>query len=361
MLINKVWKLFTLSLALLIVCFLYTLVYSYVTQWYWSEEEGRLNDSSNRYKYSIVSNDSIGLETSTLATKIWTIDLKVDVISTTSRPQIHLQGCTVVTALLDIGRGNWSLYRRRLSFYMSAMKRVLALNAPMYIFADAWTADFIADERAKNNFSDKTIVDKITLENLPYYKEYFPIISKIVENEQQNCEYHRELLNRKPQWDPAMKNHPEAFSPKYILLMNSKPYMLHKAARINSFHSTHFFWLDAGYGHGTLEVAFPLPDKPWCPKNVVKSVEKVTILTLQPELKLSQITLENLYRKDVVLIIGSFFGGSIWALDEFYHLYDRVFKNLAIFDQTKKMKKWKNQVNFDFMMYWTPSWEWTPS
>uniref|UniRef100_A0A915JL44 Uncharacterized protein n=1 Tax=Romanomermis culicivorax TaxID=13658 RepID=A0A915JL44_ROMCU len=36
-------------------------------------------------------------------------------------------------------------------------------------------------------------------------------------------------------------------------------------------------------------------------------------------------------------------------------------EQIQINSKTKKMKKWKNQFNFDFLIRWTPCWEWMPS
>jgi hypothetical protein len=39
-----------------------------------------------------------------------------------------------------------------------------------------------------------------------------------------------ELANWPEGWDPAMRTHPEASHPEYVLLVNSKPFFLAEAA-----------------------------------------------------------------------------------------------------------------------------------
>lgn len=124
-----------------------------------------------------------------------------------------------------------------------------------------------------------------------------------------------------------MKTHPESFSSEYILLMNSKAYFVREASSRNPFRSQHFYWLDAGYGHG--HTNYPGSDTIWAPKNIMLPDldSKVTFMKLR-NVDLTNVDLKQLYRKDVALIVGSFFGGSSTAVQDYYEVNDRVFTSL---------------------------------
>ncbi|VDP34232.1 unnamed protein product [Soboliphyme baturini] len=125
-----------------------------------------------------------------------------------------------------------------------------------------------------------------------------------------------------------MKTHPESKSSDYIILMNSKPYLLYFASQRNPFQSDWFYWLDAGYGHGVAR--FPNENEQWSPSNVmVKSLtQKITIIKLVPH-NLADFPISSIYRKNVALISGEFLGGSAQIIPRFYSLYSNVFQGLV--------------------------------
>lgn len=57
----------------------------------------------------------------------------------------------------------------------------------------------------------------------------------------QNLEWH---------YDLKVKDHPEATSAEYDIVVNSKPYFLYNATQTSRFRTNAIFftWIDAGYG-----------------------------------------------------------------------------------------------------------------
>lgn len=125
-----------------------------------------------------------------------------------------------------------------------------------------------------------------------------------------------------------MKKHPESFSSEYILLMNSKAHFLREASSRNPFGSKHFFWLDAGYGHG--QAQYPPAGTVWSSASLVHNASldgKITFMKLH-NVNLVGVELRHLYRKDIALVVGSFFGGTGPSVNSFYDIYDSVFLNM---------------------------------
>lgn len=76
---------------------------------------------------------------------------------------------TLVTAMLDIGRGNWTSHQRRsYNTYLLYMQRVLRLDVNMVIFIDAKGRPFV--DWMRRGREKRTRVVEITLEELPYYR-----------------------------------------------------------------------------------------------------------------------------------------------------------------------------------------------
>ncbi|CAD5224955.1 unnamed protein product [Bursaphelenchus okinawaensis] len=229
-------------------------------------------------------------------------------VTTTYGMPKRKQVVTLVTALLDIGRGFWKTYARPLSRYHMAMRNVLSLKVPMVIFTDVHSIEFVIRERQRMGLYHYTKIHNITIENLPLNR-HSGMFHDIVRREQ-NGGWHSE-------WDPAMKTHPEAHSADYDIVVNSKPYFLLNASRENPFRTENFAWIDAGYGQGD-ERFFPA-DYQWYP---IFPEGKISLIKLTPSYdKLSRYTEKVLYRRDEAVISGGFVAGNVKALSRFYSAY----------------------------------------
>uniref|UniRef100_A0A1I8ERD0 Uncharacterized protein n=1 Tax=Wuchereria bancrofti TaxID=6293 RepID=A0A1I8ERD0_WUCBA len=190
---------------------------------------------------------------------------------------------TLVTALLDIGRGDWWEYRRPLESYYGFLENLLKLKVNLIIFVDLKSMKHVYTQRKL---------------------------------------YHLEHITE--QWDRSMSSHPEAKSAKYDILVNSKSYFLYNASINNPFKSEFFAWLDAGYAHGNQSI-FP-PSFHWHP-TLIRG--KISLIKVTPWYdNISRYTLDDLYRKNWAVVSGGFLGGDIYSLNRFHQLYHQVVVDL---------------------------------
>ncbi|PAV91414.1 hypothetical protein WR25_06398 isoform C [Diploscapter pachys] len=174
--------------------------------------------------------------------------------STETPPVFYDQDFTVVTALIDIGRGKWNEYRRPLEKYHEFMENLLSLKNKMVIFVDESSIDFVQKYREKLGLMHQTLIHPAEFSDLPLHK-YLDDAKKIIESEKANPQLYG------VRWDAGMKSHPEANKAEYDVLVNSKTYFLYNVTLENPFDTEYFVWLDAGYGHGNQSV-FPY-DNMW--------------------------------------------------------------------------------------------------
>uniref|UniRef100_A0A914ED89 Uncharacterized protein n=1 Tax=Acrobeloides nanus TaxID=290746 RepID=A0A914ED89_9BILA len=232
---------------------------------------------------------------------------------------------TLVTALLDIGRGKWRYYARTISIYHNYMFHVLSLKLPLVAFVDEHSYEFVLKTREKLGMLDQTKIWNITLEDLPLYR-HINVIRGILENE---------LTGRRWQdnWDNATQTHPEARSPEYDLVVNSKPYFLYNASTENPFDTSNFIWLDAGYGQGKPK---NFPDEYIWEPNFPK--DKVSLTKITPFYDpITRYTIDKLYRQDWSVVSGGFLAGNKQAVQRYYRYYhwkvvELLFKHQMIDD-----------------------------
>ncbi|KAK3594537.1 hypothetical protein CHS0354_023593, partial [Potamilus streckersoni] len=220
---------------------------------------------------------------------------------------------TLVTALYDIGRENWSEWGRNFNIYLEHFKKVLALNVHLAVFVDKSLLEFIKHNRQGK--LDKTRVQVVQFSDLEIFQYYNPI--KDIMNSLEFLENNEMLA------------HPEAFSPEYVILMNNKIFFMKTIVDINPFRSTHFFWIDAGYGHGS--DIFP-KDGQWFPRNLMDIHRKITYIQLYDPMHYEDYVKNLLLHKSLLspAFIGGFFGGDSQAVREYYHLYHKVFRSLLV-------------------------------
>uniref|UniRef100_A0A8R1TY55 Uncharacterized protein n=1 Tax=Onchocerca volvulus TaxID=6282 RepID=A0A8R1TY55_ONCVO len=247
--------------------------------------------------------------------------------TTIATPKVTTSGFTLVTALLDIGRGDWWEYRRPLESYYGFMENVLKLKVNLVIFVDQKSMKHVYTQRKLHQLEHITKVIPITLAELPLHR-YMNLAMKIIADEQSGKSWNQ-------QWDRSMSSHPEAKSAEYDILMNSKSYFLYNASKMNPFKSEFFAWLDAGYAHGNQSI-FPSSFH-WHPTLVRK---KITLIKVTPSYdSIFRYTITDLYRKNWAVVSGGFLGGDIYSLNRFHQLHhnlvvDMIHQNYVDDDQT---------------------------
>ena len=191
------------------------------------------------------------------------------------------------------------------------------MNVPLIIFVDPKAEAFVKQHREHKEHFTKLIVTSV--EELEYYEDH-DTIQHIMDSEEF-------------QKDHAFIQHPEAFSPEYNILLNSKPSMLYRTSLENPFNSSHFFWIDMGYGHG--EDIYP-DECDWAPNNLMynESVrDQITFIQLNPIAWLSSIF--DVYKKRIPPFLnGGFFGGSIEAVKGYYNVHKEMYKLLLLHNMT---------------------------
>ncbi|CAJ0578019.1 unnamed protein product, partial [Mesorhabditis spiculigera] len=231
----------------------------------------------------------------------------------------HMRDITIVTALMDIGRGDWWEYRRPLDKYHEFMERVLSLRNNMVIFTDAHSYEFVVAYRRKMGLEEVTKVHQMTLEDLPLWR-YHEFASEVIAGEHNDT-----LKYRNGGWDPQMMNHPEAKSATYDILVNSKTHFLQNVTLDNPFDTGFFVWIDAGYGHGN-DDHFPRDHvwRPMFPKG------KISMIKLTPKHDpISGYGIDRLYRQNWSVVSGGFIAGDAHTIGQLHTAFYRKFVELV--------------------------------
>lgn len=209
---------------------------------------------------------------------------------------------TVVTALLDIGRGQWSSQSRSYNTYLTYMHRVLRLDVNMVIFIDSKGRPFV--DWMRRGRENRTLVIETNIKDLPYYR-YLKRIQNIMDSDayQQDNELVRKGLC-------------EARVPEYDILQWSKLYFLHEVISRNPYLNRFFIWMDGGYGKG--EDIHP-SDGIWVPVNLFRNEGKVTLLERESVENYRQ-DAARLHKMSINVLVGGFIAGDIKALERLYVL-----------------------------------------
>lgn len=165
---------------------------------------------------------------------------------------------------------------------------------------------------------------------MPFYKDYFDQVSLIMSSDGFRA-------------NNSVLTHPEGFSPEYNILMNAKFAMMHEVAHRNMFGSEFIYWLDIGYAHG--HNVYP-KDPRWIPRNIMTgpNKDKITYIIVN-DINLVK-DINQLFKKPVgPAVNGGFFGGSLYAMDRYYHLFNSVWEwclaeGIMDDDQTLAVASW---------------------
>lgn len=146
------------------------------------------------------------------------------------------RNCTVVSALLDLGRENWGSYRRAFSDYLAWLKNILSLKCNLVMHIDPAHYEHAANERRKHDpMMRHTILVKTELRDLPMYG-YRTRIAEI-------------MLSEDFKSGLAAPDVPEATNAGYATLILSKAPLVRRWCDRNPFRTPYFCWLDAGVCH----------------------------------------------------------------------------------------------------------------
>lgn len=232
----------------------------------------------------------------------------------------------MVTALLDIGRGQWQRFTRHFDQYLGYLTNILSrVQNNIVLFGDTSVVAYLREMRENGTLPKGTMdweriqIVEISLRELPFYKE----------RQQINAIIEREQTDWKPHWDAQMRAHPESLYADYDILVNSKPYFLYNATQISRFprpvtgRQRFFAWLDAGYGHGS---AAAIPEGVWTPQ---LRADQITLVQLPSGVeRVERYTLEKIYRKQRSVVSGGFLAGDERVIRRFWTFFFKTFMEL---------------------------------
>uniref|UniRef100_A0A7E4VDC8 RING-type domain-containing protein n=1 Tax=Panagrellus redivivus TaxID=6233 RepID=A0A7E4VDC8_PANRE len=219
---------------------------------------------------------------------------------------------TIVTALMDIGRGEWHRFTRPFDLYLDYLMDLLKLENNIIIYGDSVVVDFVKSQGDAVDQSRLHLVE-IALSDLPYYR-YRDEIKSIMDSEQATWN---------ETWERAVQAHPEAINPDYNILVNSKPYLLYNATQISPFPSDKFIWLDAGYSHGQKNM---IPHELWNPELTPGKITAIKITGEQD--KVVNYHIDHVYRKQWTVMSGGVLAGEASIIDRFRRFFHKSFMDL---------------------------------
>ncbi|XP_076449635.1 protein HtrL-like [Babylonia areolata] len=217
-------------------------------------------------------------------------------------PEKGVYTFTVVTAMLDIGRGRWARQKRPYNTYLLYMQRVLRLDVNLVVFVDSKALPFVLWMRRGREA--RTHVVRTDLRQLPYYS-YRDHIQSIMDS--QEYQQDNELVR---------KGLCESQIPEYDIVQWSKLHFLNESITLNPFHNDYFAWIDGGYGHG--EDVHPA-DGIWRPANLLEHGDRVTFMEREPVERYRAVA-GRLHKMSINILAGLFFAGGKRALQRLYEL-----------------------------------------
>lgn len=212
---------------------------------------------------------------------------------------------TLVTALFDIGRGEWdNIFKRPHSEYLSYFRNVLSIDANFVVYVDEQNLQDIENIRREidKDLSKTKIITKNfkDLEVCQKFLERMKQVMGSVEFKQQLIESHT----------------PEMLYAEYNAINFNKISFVTETIKQNPFNSEYFIWIDAGYAHNN----FPkeILKKKYPDDFKIKTLDdnKVHFMSLCEE---SEIGLKT-YTDPRVSITGSMFAGKKDPLLEFKNI-----------------------------------------
>jgi len=156
-----------------------------------------------------------------------------------------MNSVTIVTAFFDINREK-NGDGRSIAEYLQWIHKTLQLNCNLFVVTEEKFRDFFVNNRPKHLPMHLKIM---TFQESHYYR-YYDQIKHILASP----EYRSKVL------DP---NRVECVLPEYCIIQYSKFHYIDIAVKENPFHSSSFFWMDAGISRFFLDadISKPYPSK----------------------------------------------------------------------------------------------------
>ena len=144
--------------------------------------------------------------------------------------------CTVVTALYNLDRENWTDYKRPWQEYLDYFKNTLSLKCKFVIYVDPDLVDFVIEHRQKIDQDLK--YTKIIAKKFSELPKFY--LRDKIQSVMLSPEYKNGLSDPNP---------PEYNNPNYIILIHSKMFLVEEAIKYDFYKTEYYMWLDGGILH----------------------------------------------------------------------------------------------------------------
>ena len=214
---------------------------------------------------------------------------------------------TIVTALYDLNRENWTGFSRKFSEYKNWMKDMLSFDSNMVIYVDEKDKEFV--ESFREDKSEKTRIITMPFEDFTTNKLWGDSIRKTMSSE-------KFLANQ------TVPTHPQISHPAYNILMHEKMQFVKRAIDDNPFNTDHFMWLDAGVFHMSNRVDLLGKKFPGVHKSALLDSKLHFVAVEEPQQ--SDLELEKFFKGHNVRIIGTSWCGHKDAILKFERSYSEL-------------------------------------
>lgn len=197
---------------------------------------------------------------------------------------------TIVTAFFDIGRANRG-DGRTIDEYKEWLKKTLQVNCNLFIVTEPEFREFFIENRPEHLQTHLKVMD---FKDSHYYQYYDRMTTILADPEYKSKIAHPTRV--------------ECVLPEYNIIQYSKFHYLKMAMDENPFHSSSFFWMDAGCSRFFMDVDVTLPYPSRAIFNFLEQNPDKFIIQKRHDLEQYPLDDEFVWKSDN-LLYGTMFGG----------------------------------------------------
>lgn len=237
---------------------------------------------------------------------------------------------TFVTGFFNLPKLEKNVKRRSLDIYLKYSDVLLQKHINLIFFGDEEVALYVFKKRKEYGLLEKTFLYPMSFNELPSTTK-LPEINTIYEE--------KGIFETKESFH---------YTPHYLACIWAKPFLLQKAAILNVFDTSYFYWIDFGYFK--LEKEFPDSFKTISIQNfkIIEDLHpmndclKLTVLG-KPNFSFFK-NRSDFYKADRYYVAGGLFGGSQPAIHKLNELFNKEL------DTTLSLKILTNEENLFAMI-----------
>ena len=218
----------------------------------------------------------------------------------------------ITTALFDLGRGNWTDYKRTINDYIS-YTNMIYFNCKMVIYTTEDLKDYFENKRREID-ADLSMTKIITmrLDEIPYY-DYLDKLTHLM-----STDFFIKNIKLR-----AHHTRPEANYPIYNIIQFAKSKFVERTIKENYFESEYHCWMDAGIYHHLFSKNWIKTNFPQRNENVL-SDGKVHQFYIDFPRESDRNKVDYYGQQEDVRIAGGWFGGCKTSLLKFSEIIKKV-------------------------------------